>query len=82
MGVYVGLYMYIVCVLMFVYWWCYVIVCVRHNVWWVCVIQSEWWCVCIIHRSMCVVFMILRVSFRMSVLLCVVSFKGSESFIV
>ena len=39
-------------------------------------------CVCVIHKSMCVVFMILRVSFRMSVLLCVVSFKGSESFIV
>jgi len=39
-------------------------------------------CVCIIHRSMCVVFMILRVSFMMSVLLCVLSFGGSESFIL
>ena len=28
------------------------------------------------------VFMILRVSFKISVLLCVVSFRGSESFIV
>ena len=39
-------------------------------------------CVCIIHSSMSVVFMILRVSFNMSVLLCVVSCVGGESFIV
>ena len=58
------------------------VVCDRHNVWWVCIIQSGWCWVCIIHRNMCVVFMILRVSFRMSVLLCVVSFRGSESFIL